>query len=247
MKILDSADARIVRMGDNVGAILPIEYEGLEGFPAQFEAAVEDGKLVFLIRPDLDRPVKDTISELWRDLRLLFSDLADIGPEPPWQDIDIVWGVEVTAPDERVYGGKAPIAAAEVLEHRRIYHSRPLEWDRIDIRKSIFDTLTKLCELASRQFGFNSGLFAAAFGDAVANKFCQVSCTYGMLDIICEIFSEEFSSVYADRFWSLTSEHSREAVAACYRKIKYLEDHPEEFEKERARVQGKWGFPLQSR
>lgn len=246
MKTLDQTDARIDRIGDRVGIFLPIEYEGLEGFPALFEAAMENGKLVFLIRPDLDHPVKDTISELWRDLRLLFADLVDIGREPPWQDIDIVWGVEV-APEERVYGGKAPIAAAEVLEHRRIYHNRPLEWDRMDIRKSIFDTLTKLCELASRQLDFNSGLFAAAFGDAVANRFCQMSCTYGTLDIICEIFSEEFTSVYPDGYWSLTSERSREAVAACYRKIKYLEDHPEKFEEERARVQDKWGFPLQSR
>ena len=246
MKILDRTDAKIEKIGDRVGFFLPIEYEGLEGFPARFEGAVDDGKLIFLISPDFDRPVKETINELWRDLRLLFSDLTDIGPAPPWQDIDIVWEVQ-EAPEEKTYGGKVPISAAKVLEHRRIYHSKPLNWDRIDIRKSIFDTLTKLCELASQRLGFKSGLFSTAFGDAVANKFCQVSCTYGTLDIICDIFSEEFTSVYADRFWSLTSGQSREAVAACYRKIKYLEDHPDVFENERARVQGKWGFPLQGR
>lgn len=246
MKILDQTDIKIERIGDRVGIYLPIEYEGLEGFPARFEGTVDDGRLAFRIRPELDPPVKETVNELWRDLRLLFSDLADIGTEPPWQDMDIVWGVEVV-PDEKGYEGKVPISASEVLEHRRIYHRRPLEWDRIDIRKSIFDTMTKLCELASRRLGFKSDLFSTAFGDAVANKFCQISCTYGTLDILCEIFSEEFMNVFPDRFWSLTSGQSREAVAACYRKIKYLEDHPEEFEKERARVQGKWGFPLQSR
>lgn len=245
MKILDRTNVKIEGIGDRVGFFLPIEYEGLEGFPARLEAASDNGELVFLVRPDIDRPVKETIGELWRDLRILFSDLADIGERPPWQEMDIVWGVEA-APDENAYGDMVPIAAAEVLEHRRIYHSRPLEWDRIDIRKSIFDTLTKLCGLASRRLGFSSRLFSTAFGDAVANKFCQVACTYGTLDILCEIVSEEFNNIYPDRYWSLTAERSREAVAACYRKIKYLEDHPEEFEKERARVQGKWGFPLQS-
>jgi len=245
MKIIDSTNVKIVRMGDNRGIILPPEYEGLEGFPVRFEAALEDGKLVFLIRPDLDGPVKETVSELWRDLRLLFSDLADIGPAPPWQELEIVWEVQ-EVPGEKARNGKVPIAASEVLDHRRIYRSRPLEWDRIDVRKSIFDTLTKLCELAARHLGFKSELFSEAFGDAVANKFCQVSCTYGTLDVLCEIFSEEFVSVYPDRFWSLMSGRSREAVAACYRKIKHLEDRPEEFEKERERVQRKWGFPLQS-
>lgn len=246
MKIIDRTDTKIERIGDRVGIYLPVEYEGLEGFPAMFEGTVDNGKLALVIRPDLERPVKETVNELWRDLRLLFSDIADIGPEPPWQNIDIVWEVQ-EAPEEKAYGSKVPVSAAEVLEHRQIYHSKPLNWDRIDVRKSIFDTMTKLCELASQRLGFNSSLFSTAFGDAAANKFCQVSCTYGTLDIICEIFSEEFSSVYADRFWSLTSELSREAVAACYRKIRYLEEHPEEFERERARVQGKWGFPLQSR
>jgi hypothetical protein len=245
MKIIDSTDAKIERIGDRVGIYLPVEYEGLEGFPIRFDGALEDGKLVFLLRPDLEDPVKDTVNELWRDLRLLFSDLADIGPAPPWQDMDIVWELQ-EVPGENARNGKVPIAASEVLEHRRIYHSRPLEWDRIDIRKSIFDTMTKLCEIASQHLGFKSELFSEAFGDAVANKFCQVTCTYGTLDVVCEIFSEEFNNVYPDRFWSLISERSREAVAACYRKIRHLEDYPEEFEKERARVQRKWGFPLQN-
>jgi hypothetical protein len=245
MKILDTADVRIVMLGDSPGIILPLEYEGLAGFPARFEGALEDGRLVFLIRPEIEGPVKETVEELWRDLRLLFADLADVGPRPPWGEMEIVWEVQ-EVPGEKARNGKVPIAASEVLEHRRIYRSRPLEWDRIDVRKSIFDTLTKLCEFAARHLGFRSELFSEAFGDAVANKFCQVSCTYGTLDVLCEIFSEEFTSVYPDRFWSLTSERSREAVAACYRKVRYLEDHPEEFEKERERVQRKWGFPLQS-
>jgi hypothetical protein len=246
MKIIDSTDVKIERAGERVVIFLPQEYEGLEGFDACFEVSSDNGKLVFLVRPEIDVPVRETVSELWRDLRLLFSDLADIGPQPPWQDMDIVWGAE-NAPREKAYGGKVPIAASEVLEHRRIYHSRPLEWDRIDIRKSIFDTMTKLCELASRRLGFKSSLFAAAFGDAVANKFSQVACTYGTMDVVCAIFAEEFDNVYPDRYWSLVSERSREAVAAGYRKIKYLEEHPDEFEEERARVQGKWGFPLQNR
>jgi hypothetical protein len=245
MKIIDSTDTRIERTGDRIGIVLPQEYEGLEGFPARVAVASEDGRLVFLVRPEIDAPVRETIAELWRDLRLLFSDLADIGTQPPWQDMDIVWGAE-NAPREKVYGGKVPIAASEVLEHRRIYRSRPLEWDRIDIRKSIFDTMTKLCELASRRLGFKTSLFAAAFGDAVANKFSQVACTYGTLDVVCAIFAEEFDNVYPDRYWSLVSEHSREAVAAGFRKIRYLEEHSDEFDKERARIQGKWGFPLKN-
>jgi hypothetical protein len=42
MKILDTADVRIVRVGDNPGITMPPEYEGLEGFTARLEAAVED-------------------------------------------------------------------------------------------------------------------------------------------------------------------------------------------------------------
>jgi hypothetical protein len=239
MKKLDSTEVRIIRTGDRVSVALPMEYEGLEGFPARFEAASDEGKLVFLIRPDLDGPVKDTVNELWRDLRLLFSDIADIGEHPPWQDMDIVWEAE-NAPVDKVYAGQVPIVAAEVLEHRRIYHSKALYGDLKDRRRGIFDTMQKLCALASRHLGFRSQLFSMAFGEAVASMFCQVGCTYGAADVVCNVFSEEFTNVYPDRFWSLTSERSREAVAACYRKIKYLEDHPEVFEKEKERVMGKW-------
>jgi hypothetical protein len=245
MKILDSADVRIVRIGDNIGIILPAEYEELEGAAASFEARSEDGKLTFEIKPDLEDAVRLSIDELWGAVRLLFSEIGEIGTSPPWEDMKIVWDVQ-NLPDEKAHGSKVPLGAAEVLEHRHIYCAKPMEWDKEDVRKGIFDTLTKLCELAARRLGFKSHLFAMAFGDAVANKFCQISCTYGTLDVLCEIFSEEFNNVYQDRFWSLTSDLSREAVTACYRKIKYLEDHPDAFEKERARVQGKWGFPLQS-
>lgn len=245
MKILDSTDVKIVRIGDSVGIILPQEYEELVGAGASFEATSEAGKLAFVIRPDLDDAVRLTVDELWGDIRLLLSEIGEIGTTPPWEDMKILWEVE-NVPYEKAPSSKVPLGAAEVLEHRRVYHTKPLEWEKEDMRKGIFDTLTKLCELAARRLGFKSHLFAIAFGDAVANKFSQVSCTYGTLDVLCEIFSEEFNNVYQDRFWSLTSDRSREAVTACYRKIKYLEDHPEVFEKERARVQGKWGFPLQS-
>jgi hypothetical protein len=245
MKVIDSADVRIIRIGDKVGVILPPEYAELEGSCASFEAVSEEGKLVFMISPDLENAVRLTVDELWGDIRLLFSEIGEIGTSPPWEDMKILWELQ-NVPDEKTHGSKVPLSAAEVLEHRRMYCAKPMEWDKEDVRKGIFDTLTKLCELAARRLGFKSHLFAMAFGDAVANKFCQISCTYGTLDVICEIFSEEFTSVYPDRFWSLTSGRSREAVAAGYRKIKYLEDHTEAFEKERARVQGKWGFPLQS-
>ncbi len=240
MKKLDSADARIVRLGENVGIILPQEYEGLEGFPASFEAASEDGKLVFIIRPGLEGPVRETVDELWRDLRMLFSGLTDIGVRPPWQEMEIVWEAE-SAPESKIYPGKVPIVAAEVLEHRRIYRTKPLYGDLKDIRRGIFDTMGKLCVLASWHLSFRSRLFSMAFGEAMASMFCQVGCTYGAADVVCNVFSEEFSKVYPDRYWSLTSERSREALESCYRKVKYLEDHPEAFEKEKERVMSKWG------
>jgi hypothetical protein len=239
MKILDRTDSKIEKIGDRVGIFLPLEYEGLAGSPARLEGAADDGKLVFLIRPDVGRPVRETVDKLWHDLRLLFSDLTDIGPNPPWQDMDIVWEAE-SAPPREVYGGKVPIVAVEVLEHRRIYHTKPLYGDLKDIRRGIFDTMAKLCVLASRHLGFRSHLFSMAFGEAVASMFCQVGCTYGAADVICNVFAEEFVDVYPDRFWSLTAERSREAVAACYRKVKYLEDHPEAFDKEKERVMRKW-------
>jgi hypothetical protein len=240
MKILDRTEARIEKIGNRTGIFLPLEYEGLAGFSARFDGAVEDGKLVLLIRPEIDGAVRETVDELWRDLRLLFSDLADIGPQPPWQDMDIVWEAE-NAPESKVYSGKVPIVAAEVLEHRRIYNTKPLYGDLKDIRRGIFDTMGKLCVLASRHLGFKSQLFIIAFGEAMASMFCQVGCYFSAADVICNVFSEEFSSIYPDRYWSLTSERSREAIDACYRKIKYLEDHPEAFEKEKERVMNLWG------
>ncbi|CAJ37824.1 hypothetical protein [Methanocella arvoryzae] len=241
MKIFDMTKVRITRLGDSdsVGISLPVEYEKLEGFSAVLESAVDDGRLVLLVRPEVEPAVKETVNELWRDLRLLFSEIADVG-EMPWDDVVIVWEVHEAAE------GPVPISAAEVLTHRRLYHTKPVDWDKEDIRKSIHDTMTKLCELAAGRLGFKSRLFAMAFGDAVANKFSMISCTYGTLDVICEIFSEEFTRIDDDRYWPLTSVPARAAVAAGYRKIKRLEDDPQEFEKERARVQQKWGFPLQS-
>jgi hypothetical protein len=239
MKIFDTANVRITRLDDSVGISLPIEYEELEGFSALLESGVQDGRLVFMVRPDVEPAVRSTVNELWRDLRLLFSEVADIG-EMPWPEVNIEWEAHEAAE------GPVPLSAAEVLDHRRIYRTKPVTWDKEDIRKSIHDTMTKLCELAARRLGFKSRLFAMAFGDAVANKFSLISCTYGTLDVVCEIFSEEFSRVDGDRYWPLTSETARKAVAAGYRKIKSLEDNPLEFEKERARVQQKWGFPLQS-
>lgn len=239
MKIFDTDRVRITRLDDSVGITLPVEYEGLDGFPAQLECAVEDGRLVFMVRPDVEPAVKETVNELWRDLRLLFSRVADIG-EMPWGEVAIEWEAHEAAE------GPVPLSAAEILEHRQVYHTRPLTWDKEDIRKSIHDTMTKLCELAARRLGFKSRLFAMAFGDAVANKFSLISCTYGTLDVVCEIFSEEFTKLDDDRYWPLTSAQARDAVAAGFRKIRHLEDDPQEFEQERARVQQKWGFPLQN-
>lgn len=239
MKIFDTAKVHITRLGDSVGVSLPNEYESMEGFPALIESAVDHGQIVFMVRPDLEPAVKETVDELWRDLRLLFSSIADIG-EMPWDDVTIEWEAHEAAE------GPVPISAEEVLEHRQIYRTRPVSWEKEDIRKSIHDTMTKLCEIASRRLGFKSKLFAMAFGDAVANKFSLISCTYGTLDVACEIFSEEFNKVDDDRYWPLTSKKARDAVAAGYRKIRHLEDRPEVFEQERARVQQKWGFPLQS-
>ncbi|HMK47420.1 MAG TPA: hypothetical protein VK436_12410 [Methanocella sp.] len=216
-----------------------MEYEALEGFSATLESATDDGRLVFMLRPNVDHAVRETVRELWRDLRLLFSKVADIG-EMNWDEVSIEWEAHEAAE------GPVPLSAEEVIEHRRLYHGESMARDKDDIRKSIHDTMTKLCELAANRLGFTSRLFAMAFGDAVANKFSLISCTYGTLDVVCEIFSEEFSKVHDERYWHLTSEKAQDALAASYRKIKYLEDHPNEFEKERARVQQKWGFPLKA-
>lgn len=240
MKVFDRANVRIVRLGDSVGVYLPIEYESLSGFHASVECGSDDGRLTFIIRPEVDELIVKTVNELWRNIRLLFSEIGDIGESMPWDDAEIVWE------PYGAYEHKVPLSVAEILEHHRIRTTKSLRSDKEDMRKSIHDTFTKLCELASRRLGFKSLLYSMAFGDAVANKFSLISCTYGTLDVVCEIFSEEFSKVDDDRFWPLDSVKARKAVLAGYRKIKHLEDHPETFERERARVQQKWGFPLQS-
>ena len=55
MKTLDSVDARIVRIGDSIGIYFPVEYESLEGFDAEFSAALDGNDLVFVIRPHIDK------------------------------------------------------------------------------------------------------------------------------------------------------------------------------------------------
>lgn len=241
MKILDTIGIKIRRRGESTGIEFPMEYEALEGYSAQFSAAMEGNDLIFLIKPRINEAVKETVNELWRDLRILFSRIGEIG-ETPWQEMEIVW----KSPD--AYYEKVPIPAEEVIEHRfiRASYGKPeyVAGTKEDMRKSINDTLTKLCELAALRLDFKDILFARAFGQSVASKFSTMSCLYGMYDVVCEIFSEEFDRVNDDRSWKLTSPKSAEAVEAGYKKILYLEAHPEEFEKERARIQNKWGFPL---
>jgi len=67
-----------------------------------------------------------------------------------------------------------------------------------------------------------------------------------MYDVVCEIFSEEFDRVNEEKCWKLTSDKAASGVEEAYKRIKYLEVHPEEFKKERERIQSKWGFPLQT-
>ena len=88
MKIFDTEKVHITRLGDSVGVSLPVEYASMEGFPALLESAVDNGRLVFMVRPDFEPAVKETVNELWRDLRLLFTRIADIG-EMPWGDVTI--------------------------------------------------------------------------------------------------------------------------------------------------------------
>ena len=64
MKIFDTANVRITRLDDSVGIYLPIEYEGLDGFPALLESTVENGQLVFVVRPDVEPAVKGVVNEL---------------------------------------------------------------------------------------------------------------------------------------------------------------------------------------
>lgn len=240
MKVFDRADSKIYKLDDSVGIYLPLEYIALEGFDAQLSAAVDNDDLIFVIKPDIRWAVRETVNELWRDLRILFSKISDIGEKVPWEDIEIIWQMR------HEYEDKVPISAAEVLEHRRIRSQRTIAWNKEDMRKSIHDTFSKLCTLASRNLGFKDKVFYQGFADGVANKFSLISCTYGVYDVLCWIFSEEFNKVNDDRYWVLTSEQAQKAVAAAYKKIKFLESNPEEFQKERARVQKVWGFPLQA-
>ncbi len=238
MKIFDIIDARITRVGDNVGIFLPMEYEALEGLDAELSAGVEGDDLVFTIKPRYEHAVRETVDELWRSLRVLFSRIGDIG-EAPWENLEIVW----QAP--HVYEEKVPIAASEVLVHRHMRATYGKEeyiiGDKEDMRRSIHDTIEKLCELAALRLEFKDPLFARAFGQAVGSYFSLTTCLYGMYDIVCEVFREEFVKVDDDRFWKLTSPTARDAVKAAYDRIRYLEAHPGDYEKEKARVEAKWG------
>lgn len=242
MKAFDTTSVRIVRIGDSVGVYFPMEYEELEGFRAEFTAGTEGSDLVFIIKPSIKNAVKETVDELWRDLRILFSKVGDIGEQAPWEEMEIVW----SAPN--VYEKKVPISSDEVINHRHIRAAYGKEayitGDQEDMRRSIHDTITKLCELASLRLGFRDELFARAFGQAVGNYFSFSSCVYGMYDVVCEVFREEFQKVDDDRFWKLTSKPAQDAVKAAYDRVKYLSEYPAEYNKEKARIQGKWGFPL---
>jgi len=70
---------------------------------------------------------------------------------------------------------------------------------------------------------------------------CIATSLYGLYDVVFEIFNEEFVNVDDDRLWKLTSETAQRAVKAAYDRIKYLSEHPAEYEKEKARVEKKWG------
>ncbi len=240
MKVFDTVDLKIEKIGDSTGIIFPIEYEALEGLDAEFSAGVEGDELVLMIRPQLNDAVHETVDELWRDLRILFSNIGDIG-ETPWDELEIVW----KAP--HVYEEKVPISSSEVIVHRHIRAAfgkeEYLTSDKEDMRRSIHDTITKLSELASLRLGFRDELFARAFGQAVGNSFsCIATSLYGMYDVVFEIYNEEFLKVDDDRFWKLTSEGAQEAVKAAYDRIRYLSEHPAEYEKEKARVEKKWGI-----
>ncbi len=239
MRVFDTVDSRIIRVDDSSGIAFPIEYEALEGFDAEFAAAVDDKDLVIVIRPRIRHAVRETVDELWRCLRILFSRIGDIG-ETPWQDMEITWKAQ------EAYEDKVPIAASEVIVHRHMRAAyggeEYLIGDKEDMRKSVHDTICKLCELAALRLDFEDQLFARAFGQAVGSKFTVNDASlYGMYDIVYEIFREEFERVDDDKFWSLTSPMAAEAVKAAYDKIRYLELHRQEYEKEKARVEQKWG------
>jgi len=113
MKVFDTVDLRIEKIGDSAGILFPIEYEALEGLNAEFSAGLEGDELVLMIKPQLHEAVRKTVDELWRGLRLLFSKIGDIG-ETPWDELEIVW----KAP--HVYEEKVPVSSSEVIVHRHI-------------------------------------------------------------------------------------------------------------------------------
>lgn len=241
MKVFDTVSLKIVKIGDSVGVYFPLEYYAMEGFDAEFSAAIEDDDLVFIIKPNIKKAVEEAVNELWHDLRILFSKVGDIGEKAPWDSMEIVW----SAP--HVYEEKVPISADEVITHmhaRAVYGEEYVTGDSEDMRKGIHDTISKLCELAALRLGFEDELFARAFGQAVGNNFSFNYCQYGTCQVICEIFNEEFGKVDDNRLWKLKSEKAQEAVKAAYDKVKYLSEHPEEFIKENERVQSKWGLAL---
>jgi len=243
MRVFDTVESRIERMGDGVGVLFPVEYEMLEGFDAELSAAVEGNELIFIVKPRVEPAAREAVDAIWRDLRVLFSKVADIGEKAPWGEIEVVWE------SPHVYEDKVPIAASEVIKHRymaALYEKEEYPIDKEDVRKSIHDTMTKLCEVAALRLGFRDRLFAMAFGQAVGNHYSHGSCVYGMYDIVCEIFREEFVKINDDRFWDLTSPAAQDAVKAAYERIRHLSEHPEEYEKEKARIQAKWGFPLKA-
>ncbi len=241
MKVFDTVNLKIVRIGDSTGIYFPIEYDAMEGFDAEFSAAVQDDDLVFIIKPQIKKAVTEAVDELWHDLRILFSGVGDIGEKAPWDNMEIVW----SAP--HVYEEKIPISADEVIVHlhaRAVYGEEYVTGDSEDMRKGIHDTITKLCELAALRLDIKDELFARAFGQAVGNNFSFNYCLYGTCQAICEIFNEEFVKVDDNRLWKLTSETAQKAVKAAYDRIKYLEEHPAEFRKEEERVRKKWELQL---
>jgi hypothetical protein len=241
MKVFDTVNLKIIKIGDSTGVYFPIEYDAMEGFDAEFSAAVQDDDLVFIIKPKIKKAVEEAVNELWHDLRILFSKVGDIGAKAPWDSMEIVW----SAP--HVYEEKVPISSDEVIVHmhaRAVYGEEYVTGDSEDMRKGIHDTITKLCELAALRLDFKDELFARAFGQAVGNNFSFNYCLYGTCQVICEIFNEEFMKVDDNRLWKLTAEKAQDAVKAAYNKIKRLESHPDEYQKERSRVEAKWGTML---
>lgn len=237
MKVFDTVSVRIERIGDSIGVYFPLEYAAMEGFEADFSAGVEGNDVVFMVKPHFKKAVEESVNDLWRDLRTLFSRIGDIGETAPWGEMEIVWKAGET------YKGKVPISAAEVVLHRHAraaYGEESLRGDPEDMRKGIHDTIEKLCELAALRLGFKNDVYARAFGQAVGNNYSLTGCLYGIYDVLCTIFNEEFTRVDDDKLWGLTSETAQRAVKAAYDRIRYLEEHPGEYKKEEERVRKTW-------